>query len=121
MAAATGLPVANLYYCQPHCSSLPTNSIYHADAGTIACPSRPCYWFVFLWCLWEISLERKMKLARYLPCNSLLPLPPQPSLSLFVKLHISIGITHYRAASILPLSSILLSAPEKRGKVVELQ
>jgi hypothetical protein len=36
MAVATGLIVANLYYCQPLIILILTNSKSHADAGTIA-------------------------------------------------------------------------------------
>jgi predicted MFS family arabinose efflux permease len=121
MAAATGLIVANLYYCQPLIILIADEfKIPHADAGTITYLTQAGYAIgLFLMVPLGDKLERKSQIL-YTTFASVIALIVAATAQSFFILEIAsllIGITSIVPQLILPLAASL-SAPEERGKVV---
>jgi predicted MFS family arabinose efflux permease len=121
MAAATGLIVANLYYCQPLIILIANEfKIPHADAGTITYLTQAGYAIgLFLMVPLGDKLERKSQIL-YTTFASVIALIVAATAQSFFILEIAsllIGITSIVPQLILPLAASL-SAPQERGKVV---
>jgi predicted MFS family arabinose efflux permease len=121
MAAATGLIVANLYYCQPLIILIADEfKIPHADAGTITYLTQAGYAIgLFLMVPLGDKLERKSQIL-YTTFASVIALIVAATAQSFFILEIAsllIGITSIVPQLILPLAASL-SAPQERGKVV---
>lgn len=121
MAVATGLIVANLYYCQPLIVLIASEfSIPEASAGTIAYFTQAGYAIgLFFMVPLGDKFERKKQILLTL-LASVVALVLAATAQSFVILQIAsllIGITSIVPQLILPLGTAL-SAPENRGKVV---
>lgn len=121
MAAATGLIVANLYYCQPLIVLIADEfKIPHADAGTITYLTQAGYAIgLFFMVPLGDKLERKTQIL-YTTFASVIALVVAATAQSYLILEIAsllIGITSIVPQLILPLAASL-SAPEERGKVV---
>ncbi len=121
MAVATGLIVANLYYCQPLIVLIADEfKIPHADAGTIAYLTQAGYAIgLFFMVPLGDKLERKTQIL-YTTFASVIALIIAATAQSYLILEIAsllIGITSIVPQLILPLAASL-SAPEARGKVV---
>ncbi|NRS89965.1 putative MFS family arabinose efflux permease [Flavobacterium sp. 7E] len=121
MAAATGLIVANLYYCQPLIVLIADEfNIPHADAGTITYLTQAGYAIgLFFMVPLGDKLERKTQIL-YTTFASVIALIIAATAQSYLILEIAsllIGITSIVPQLILPLAASL-SAPEERGKVV---
>ncbi|MBU2061508.1 MAG: MFS transporter [Bacteroidetes bacterium] len=121
MAAATGLIVANLYYCQPLIVLIADEfKIPHADAGTITYLTQAGYAIgLFFMVPLGDKLERKSQIL-YTTFASVIALIIAATAQSYLILEIAsllIGITSIVPQLILPLAAAL-SAPEERGKVV---
>lgn len=121
MAVATGLIVANLYYCQPLIILIADEfNIPHADAGTIAYLTQAGYAIgLFFMVPLGDKLERKKQIL-YTTFASVIALIIAATAQSYLILEIAsllIGITSIVPQLILPLAASL-SAPENRGKVV---
>jgi predicted MFS family arabinose efflux permease len=121
MAAATGLIVANLYYCQPLIILIAKEfNIPNADAGTITYLTQAGYAIgLFLMVPLGDKIERKSQIL-YTTFASVIALIIAATAQSYFVLEIAsllIGITSIVPQLILPLAASL-SAPEERGKVV---
>lgn len=121
MAAATGLIVANLYYCQPLIVLIADEfKIPHADAGTITYLTQAGYAFgLFFMVPLGDKLERKNQIL-YTTFASVIALLVAATAKSYLVLEIAsflIGMTSIVPQLILPLAASL-SAAEERGKVV---
>lgn len=121
MAAATGLIVANLYYCQPLIILIADEfNIPNADAGTITYLTQAGYAIgLFLMVPLGDKIERKSQIL-YTTFASVIALIIAATAQSYFILEIAsllIGITSIVPQLILPLAASL-SAPEERGKVV---
>jgi predicted MFS family arabinose efflux permease len=121
MAAATGLIVANLYYCQPLLILIAKEfNIPNADAGTITYLTQAGYAIgLFLMVPLGDKIERKSQIL-YTTFASVIALIIAATAQSYFVLEIAsllIGITSIVPQLILPLAASL-SAPEERGKVV---
>ncbi|WP_029596872.1 MFS transporter [Flavobacterium sp. ACAM 123] len=121
MAAATGLIVANLYYCQPLIILIAEEfNIPNADAGTITYLTQAGYAIgLFLMVPLGDKIERKSQIL-YTTFASVIALIIAATAQSYFILEIAsllIGITSIVPQLILPLAASL-SAPEERGKVV---
>jgi predicted MFS family arabinose efflux permease len=121
MAVATGLIVANLYYCQPLIVLIADEfKIPHADAGTIAYLTQAGYAIgLFFMVPLGDKLERKSQIL-YTTFATVIALIIAATAQSYLILEIAsllIGITSIVPQLILPLAAAL-SAPENRGKVV---
>ena len=121
MAAATGLIVANLYYCQPLIILIAKEfNIPNADAGTITYLTQAGYAIgLFLMVPLGDKIERKSQIM-YTTFASVIALIIAATAQSYFVLEIAsllIGITSIVPQLILPLAASL-SAPEERGKVV---
>jgi predicted MFS family arabinose efflux permease len=119
MAAATGLIVANLYYCQPLIILIAKEfNIPNADAGTITyLTSWLCYRFVLMVPLGD-KIERKSQiLYTTFVCNCFNYRSHSAKLLCLRDCLTFNRITSIVPQLILPLAASL-SAPEERGKVV---
>jgi predicted MFS family arabinose efflux permease len=121
MAAATGLIVANLYYCQPLIILIADEfKIPHSDAGTITYLTQVGYAIgLFLMVPLGDKLERKSQIL-YTTFASVIALIIAATAQSYFILEIAsllIGITSIVPQLILPLAASL-SAPEQRGRVV---
>jgi predicted MFS family arabinose efflux permease len=118
MAAATGLIVANLYYCQPLIILIAKEfNIPNADAGTITYLAGYAIGLFLMVPLGD-KIERKSQIL-YTTASVIALIIAATAQSYFV-LEIAsllIGITSIVPQLILPLAASL-SAPEERGKVV---
>ena len=121
MAIATGLIVANLYYCQPLIVLIADEfHIPHADAGTITYLTQAGYAIgLFFMVPLGDKLERKSQIL-YTTFATVIALIIAATAQSFLVLEIAsllIGITSIVPQLILPLAASL-SAPSNRGKVV---
>ncbi|MCW2120403.1 MFS transporter [Flavobacterium sp. 7A] len=121
MAIATGIIVANLYYCQPLIVLIAAEfKIPPAEAGTIAYLTQAGYAIgLFLMVPLGDKLERKKQIL-YTTFASIIALILAATAQSYFVLEIAsllIGITSIVPQLILPLAAAL-SAPENRGKVV---
>ncbi|AWG21719.1 MFS transporter [Flavobacterium faecale] len=121
MAIATGIIVANIYYCQPLIVLIAAEfNIPPADAGTIAYLTQAGYAIgLFLMVPLGDKLERKTQIM-YTTFASIIALILAATAQNYLILEIAsllIGMTSIVPQLILPLAAAL-SAPENRGKVV---
>jgi predicted MFS family arabinose efflux permease len=121
MAAATGLIVANLYYCQPLIVLIADEfKIPHADAGTITYLTQAGYAIgLFLMVPLGDKIERKSQIlvTTFASVIALIIAATAQSYLILEIASLLIGITSIVPQLILPLAASL-SAPEERGKVV---
>jgi predicted MFS family arabinose efflux permease len=121
MAMATGLIIANLYYCQPLIVLIADEfAIPHADAGTITYLTQAGYAIgLFFMVPLGDKLERKSQIL-YTTFASVIALIIAATAQSYLVLEIAsllIGITSIVPQLILPLAASM-SAPEERGKVL---
>lgn len=121
MAGATGLIVANLYYCQPLIILIADEfKIPHADAGTITYLTQAGYAIgLFFMVPLGDKIERKSQIL-YTTFATVIALIIAATAQSYLVLEIAsllIGITSIVPQLILPLAASL-SAPEERGRVV---
>jgi predicted MFS family arabinose efflux permease len=121
MAVATGIIVANLYYCQPLIILIASEfNIPEAEAGSITYLTQAGYAIgLFLMVPLGDKIERKKQILVTTFASVLALILAAVSKSFFI-LEIAsllIGVTSIVPQLILPLAAAL-SAPEKRGKVI---
>lgn len=121
MAVATGLIVANLYYCQPLIILIADEfKIPHADAGTITYLTQAGYAIgLFFMVPLGDKLERKSQIliTTFASVIALIIAATAQSYLILAIASLLIGITSIVPQLILPLAASLC-APEQRGKVV---
>ena len=121
MAVATGLIVANLYYCQPLIVLIANEfNIPHADAGTITYLTQAGYAIgLFFMVPLGDKIERKSQIliTTFATVIALIIAATAQSFLILEIASLLIGITSIVPQLILPLAASL-SKPEQRGKVV---